>query len=118
MSKPQLGAEEYRSAAFTFIAAFACIAVALMSSMPISEVVAPGTLLIVGAISLVAAVADLIIKYRRLQKGITTADILRQVERDIATGQHPLLQPKFRWSMIFAGVVGVGLAFLLGPLIG
>lgn len=119
MSKPQLGAEEYRSAAFTFlICVIALLAVTLSSGMSISELMAPNTLLIVGAISLAAAITDLVIKYRRLQKGITTADLMRQFERDYTSGQHFVQRPQFRRNMIIAGALGGGLVFLLGLLIG
>jgi len=119
MSKPQLGAEEYRSAAFTFlICVIALLAVTLSSGMSISELVAPNTLLIVGAISLAAAIADLVIKYRRLQKGITTADLMRQFERDYASGQHFVHKPLFRWSMVIVGVVSAGVAFVASQFIG
>lgn len=94
MPKPQLGAEEYRSAAFTFfICGIALLAVALSAGLSTGEIFTPATLLSIGAISLVASIADLVIKYRRLQKGIRTEDLVRQVERDIAAGRHFLVQP-------------------------
>lgn len=113
MSKIRLGTAEYRTAAVNCIGVFALLVAALMTTMPISEIAAPNTLLIVGVISLAAAIADLIIKYRRLQKGIRTEDLLRQVERDIASRQHFVTKPRFLWSMMAVGALAGGLGFLL-----
>lgn len=118
MSRPQLGAEEYRSAAVNFIGIFVLLGAALMTTMSLDAILAPQTLLIIGAISLAACFGDLFIKYRRLQKGISTEDILRKFERDSATGQRVFAPQGFKLSMLIAGVAGVALAFLVRHVIG
>jgi hypothetical protein len=101
-----LTAEDFRNALISFAVIFAALAgCVLMTTKDFTSVTAFNTLAIIALISVAAAIADLVIKQKRREKGITDKMLMQNVQADVAAGRSPLQHLGKPWVNISVAII-------------
>lgn len=111
----RLPIEDIRSALTGFFGVFGLlIACVLMATKDVAAITSPAALSVMAVISALAAVADVIIRYRRRKNGITEQMLLAQVRADIDSGRSPFSPTGNRWVLVAISVVTAIVSTLAG----
>lgn len=101
-----LTAEDFRNALVSFAVIFAALAgCVLMTTKDFAAVTAFNTLAVIALISLAAAIADLVIKQKRREKGITDKMLMQNVQADVTAGRSPLQLLGKPWVNISVAII-------------
>lgn len=101
-----LTAHDFRNALVSFAVIFALLAgCVVMTTKDFAAVTAFNTLAIIALISVTAAIADLVIKQKRREKGITDKILIENVQADVAAGRSPFQQLRNPWINISIAIV-------------
>lgn len=102
----RLTIQDFRNALIGFAVIFALLAACILATTnDLGALAAPGTIAIIAAISAAAAIADLVIKHRRRQRGISDEMLIQKAQADVRAGRSPLQILGSPWVNISVAIV-------------
>lgn len=101
-----LTADDFRNALISFAVIFAVLAgCVMMTTKDFAALTAVNTLAIIALIAAAAAIADLVIKQKRREKGITDKMLIQNVQAEVAAGRSPLQHLGNPWVNISVAII-------------